>query len=83
MSTSMAGTWMSVVEGFGGFSVLNGVPHFSTLIPKQWQSYTFRLLFRDRLLRITVNNQDAEVVLESGLDLHVVLNDKEIELTAR
>jgi maltose phosphorylase len=81
--TSMAGTWMSVVEGFGGFSVLNGVPHFSTLIPKQWQSYTFRILFRDRLLRITVSNQDAEVVLESGLDLHVVLNDKEIELTAR
>ena len=35
--TSMAGTWMSVVEGFGGFSVLNGVPHFSTLLPKEWQ----------------------------------------------
>jgi len=81
--TSMAGTWMSVVEGFGGFSVLNGVPHFSTLLPKEWQSFSFRLLFRDRLLRITVSNQDAEVVLESGLDLQVVLNDKEIELTAR
>ena len=80
--TSMAGTWMSVVEGFGGFSVLNGVPHFSTVLPKEWQSFTFRLLFRDRLLRITVSNQDAEIVLESGLDLHVVLNDKEIELTA-
>jgi maltose phosphorylase len=81
--TSMAGTWMSVVEGFGGFSVLNGVPHFSTVLPKEWQSYTFRISFRGRLLRVTINKKDSEVVLESGLDIIVVLNDKEIDLTVR
>ena len=79
--TSMAGTWMSVVEGFGGFSVLNGVPHFSTVLPKEWKSYAFRILFRGRLLRVTVNKKDSNVLLESGSDLIVVLNDKEIGLT--
>jgi maltose phosphorylase len=32
--TSMAGTWMSIVEGFGGMRVKNNVLHFSPKIPK-------------------------------------------------
>jgi trehalose/maltose hydrolase-like predicted phosphorylase len=30
----MAGTWMSIVEGFGGMRVKNNVLHFSPKIPK-------------------------------------------------
>src|SRR5690606_23701580 len=41
--TSMAGTWMSVVKGFGGMRVKDGVLHFSPFIPDQWKSYSFRL----------------------------------------
>ena len=33
--TSMAGTWMSIVEGFGGMRIKEGLLHFSPKIPDQ------------------------------------------------
>ena len=35
--TSMAGTWMSIVEGFGGMRVKNNQLHFEPRIPVQWK----------------------------------------------
>ena len=37
--TSMAGTWMSIVEGFGGMRVKNDALHFTPRIPRQWEGY--------------------------------------------
>lgn len=50
--TSMAGTWMSLVKGFGGMRVREGTLHFKPFIPKQWKSYSFRLEFRGRVLKV-------------------------------
>ncbi len=36
--TSMAGTWMSVVKGFGGMRVNDGKIHLTPYIPDQWKS---------------------------------------------
>jgi maltose phosphorylase len=33
----MAGTWMSIVEGFGGMRVKDNQLHFSPKIPKEWK----------------------------------------------
>src|SRR5690606_40862930 len=44
--TSMAGSWMSIVEGFAGMKVRQGVLHFSPLLPDQWNSYSFFMHFR-------------------------------------
>ena len=52
--TSMAGTWMSVVKGFGGMRVRNGQLHINAFLPDKWKSYSFRLEFRDRVLKIKV-----------------------------
>ncbi|MBA4321917.1 MAG: family 65 glycosyl hydrolase, partial [Odoribacter sp.] len=38
--TSMAGSWLAIVEGFGGMRVLNGRLHLNPLIPVQWKSYS-------------------------------------------
>src|SRR5690606_14760903 len=35
--TSMAGTWMSIVKGFGGMRVRDGELHFDPFIPDQWK----------------------------------------------
>ncbi|PCJ81482.1 MAG: family 65 glycosyl hydrolase [Bacteroidetes bacterium] len=78
--TSMAGTWMSIVEGFGGFRVENGIPHFTTTIPVQWEEYSFRVRFRGRVLKVTVNKKETTVVLESGDPLQVSLNGSMIQL---
>jgi maltose phosphorylase len=54
--TSMAGTWMSIVEGFGGMRIKNGQLNFSPKIPKQWKSYSFKINFRGKILKVTVEH---------------------------
>jgi maltose phosphorylase len=78
--TSMAGTWMSVVEGFGGFSVVDDVPHFNPIIPSEWDSYSFKVHFRGRVLCVVVSSISTEVILESGEALNVMLNGDPIKL---
>jgi maltose phosphorylase len=76
--TSMAGTWMSVVKGFGGMRVKNNELHFTPFIPGQWSYYSFRIEFRDRVLKIKVSSKSVEAVLEHGEPLMVHINDKPI-----
>ena len=78
--TSMAGTWMSVVEGFGGFRVKDGVPHFATMLPSRWSSYAFKLQFRGRTLEVTVSAQGTAVHRLEGDPLAVVVNGDSIEI---
>ena len=44
--TSMAGTWLSIVEGFAGMRVKNGKLHFTPRLPKHWKSLSFKVMFR-------------------------------------
>ncbi len=44
--TSMAGTWLSVVEGFGGMRVKNNELHFDPKLPANWKSLSFKINFR-------------------------------------
>jgi maltose phosphorylase len=78
--TSMAGTWMSVVKGFGGMRIKNGTIHLHPFIPKQWKQYSFRLEFRGRVMKVKVSKEKTEVILESGEALEIVLNGNKIDL---
>ena len=62
--TSMAGTWMSIVEGFGGMRVLNNTLSFSPKIPKKWQSYSFKVNFRNQVITINVSKNGPHFELE-------------------
>ncbi len=73
--TSMAGTWMSVVKGFGGMRVKEGKLHFDPFIPEQWKSYSFRFEFRGRVIKVKVSKDGAETVLESGEPLQIFMKD--------
>lgn len=78
--TSMAGTWMSVVKGFGGMRVKNGALHFTPFIPDQWKSYSFRLEFRGRVIKVKVSREGTETILESGEPMEIFLNGKSQQL---
>ena len=78
--TSMAGTWMSVVKGFGGMRVKEGKLHFNPFIPDKWKSYSFRLEFRNRVIKLTVTKDGCETLLESGEPMEIVLKDEVIQL---
>ena len=44
--TSMAGTWLSIVEGFAGMRVKNDELHFTPRLPKHWKSLSFKVIFQ-------------------------------------
>lgn len=64
--TSMAGSWMSVVYGFGGIRIKDGELSISPVIPKKWESYAFHLYYRNTTLRITVTKDKCTVEAISG-----------------
>ncbi len=72
--TSMAGTWMSVVKGFGGMRVQDGMLHFSPYIPEHWSSYSFRIDFRGRVIKVNATKEKIETILESGEPIQIMLN---------
>ncbi len=53
--TSMAGTWMSIVHGFGGMRVADGRLTFSPLLPPTWKSFSFHVLFRGKTVLVKVD----------------------------
>lgn len=78
--TSMAGTWMSIVEGFGGMRVKNDQLHFTPQIPKEWKSYSFNVNFRNKILKVNVSHDGTEFNLEGNENLEVILNGKTHEV---
>ncbi|MES2559267.1 MAG: family 65 glycosyl hydrolase domain-containing protein [Bacteroidota bacterium] len=73
--TSMAGTWMSVVQGFGGMRVIEGKLHFAPMIPTKWESFAFNIRFRGRVVKVVINKQDMFIELLSGDKIDVVVNN--------
>ncbi|WP_445737847.1 glycoside hydrolase family 65 protein [Mariniflexile sp.] len=78
--TSMAGTWMSIVEGFGGMRVKNNRLSFTPKIPKQWESYSFKINFRNHILKVTVNQKQTTFELESDTELEINVDNKRVLL---
>ena len=50
--TSMAGTWLSIVEGFAGMRVKNGELHFTPRLPKHWKSLSCKVIFQGEIKEI-------------------------------
>jgi maltose phosphorylase len=79
--TSMAGTWMSIVEGFGGMRILEDKLSFSPRIPKQWKSYSFKVNFRNRILKVRVTENETTFDLEGTNEMSIRVNGKRVVLT--
>ena len=76
--TSMAGTWMSIVEGFGGMRVKDNTLHFEPKIPKEWEGYSFKINFRNQILKVAVNHKETSFSLEGTKEISVFVKGNEI-----
>jgi maltose phosphorylase len=76
--TSMAGTWMSIVEGFGGMRVKNDTLHFNPKIPNEWKGYSFKVNFRNQIIKVSVNHSQTNFSLEGENAITVFVNGKEV-----
>jgi maltose phosphorylase len=78
--TSMAGTWMSIVEGFGGMRVVNGQLVLDPMRPKEWNSYSFKVRFRGNLLNVRVSEEGVGVINEEGENISIFIKDDEYKI---
>ena len=78
--TSMAGTWLALVEGFGGMRVRDGVLTFAPALPAAWRSLAFRVRFRGRVLSVRAAHDRVEVACE-GAPLTIRIGDCECILS--
>ena len=76
--TSMAGTWMSIVEGFGGLRIVNDRIHFTPRIPNQWKAYSFKVNFRDRILTINVTAKGTSFAVNGNKEICINVNGENI-----
>lgn len=80
--TSMAGTWMAVVKGFGGMSIKDDGLYFSPFIPQNWQSYAFKIRFRGNILEVKVAQHKTEIRNHSDMAISMKVHNKEYTVAA-
>ncbi|MEO6978626.1 MAG: glycosyl hydrolase family 65 protein, partial [Mucilaginibacter sp.] len=78
--TSMAGTWMAVVEGFGGMRVKGGKLSFDPFLPEKWKSFSFNIGFRGTILKITISKNTTRIEHLSGPETKVFVGQHEMDV---
>ncbi len=69
--TSMAGTWMSIVYGFGGMRIKDDMLSLNPCIPNVWSKYSFRINFRGHLIKVSVENNIVAIEQQNGSEFNV------------
>lgn len=80
--TSMAGTWMTIVEGFAGMRVRNGKLSFQPLLPNQWKSYSFKINFRGAALLVTIDRQGTKIANSGTSEAEVLFDGESFRIDA-
>ena len=79
--TSMAGTWMSIVEGFGGMRVVNDKLSFEPKIPEQWEGFSFKVNFRNQIVKVKACKDQTHFELEGNQDLEILVNGNAVTIS--
>ena len=74
--TSMAGTWMSIVEGFAGMRVKENVLSFRPALPKAWEKIAFKINFRDSIYTISIGQGEFQCQVEGEKETTLQINGK-------
>lgn len=75
--TSMAATWMNIVYGFGGMRSDGALLSFNPSLPAKWKSYSFKIIYRDSILCVTVKSNSVRFRTITGQPVTILLYDKE------
>jgi len=78
--TSMAGTWMAVVEGFGGKRVVDGILELNPQIPGKWKSFAFKVLWRGSQLKVNAQAGKVTISNETAVDAAIKVYGKEVSV---
>ncbi|MCK6610635.1 MAG: family 65 glycosyl hydrolase domain-containing protein [Bacteroidia bacterium] len=78
--TSMAGTWMAVVMGFGGLRIEKDLLSFAPMVPSKWKGFSFRVHYRGANILVRATEQGVSLSLEDKPQLRCKVYGKEVTL---
>ena len=78
--TSMGGTWMSFVMGFGGMRAGNNQLVLNPFLPGKWKSYQFRLNYRGAHLILKKEKEKLTVMNDSPVAVSLLIWGKKTTL---
>ena len=82
--TSMAGTWLAIVKGYGGMTFINDQLSLSPVLPEQWKSLSFRIVYRGAILKVTMSDIEGTSIENlSDQDAELMLYDKTVQVQAK
>ncbi len=79
--TSMAGTLLSVYEGFGGISVKTNKLNINPSLPDNWKRLEFDITFRELPLKISVKKKKVTIFNKTSGKAIIKLNGKKTVLS--
>jgi len=81
---SAGGTWQILVNGFGGLRILGGRVTLNPWLPRDWDGIRFRLRWRGRPIRVTVDRDHVEVLLggPDGGTEEIEVSGRSVRMTA-
>lgn len=79
--TSMTGSWLAIVQGFAQMKTANETLSFAPFLPSTWTNYAFHVNYRDRLIYVTVDQNNVRIELISGTELPLTLYGNKMVLT--
>ncbi len=79
--TSMSGTWMAIVIGFGGLRSSKTMLELAPSLPDQWNGYTFKVLQGNTVLKTDVNRQVVRLENQGPESICIQLYGEKISLS--
>lgn len=80
-TTSIAAAWMNIVYGFGGVRTDADSLILAPIIPEKWRHYTFNITYKQRLIQLSVTQNNVRLQLLEGKPLSIMLYQKSTMLT--
>lgn len=80
--TSMAGTWLTIVRGFGGMRVKDDKLYFKPQIPDKWNAFAFNILFRENQLNIRVERNKTIIHNIKGENIDLFINNTLVHIAS-
>lgn len=65
-TANMAGTFLTIVYGFGGLRLKEQGISLWPMLPDKWEQYSFNFLFENSRIKVVVSRHECEVILEKG-----------------
>jgi alpha,alpha-trehalose phosphorylase len=64
--TSLAGTWLNIVCGFGGLCIADDCVQLSPKLPTAWKGLTFKFTYRGELMQVSATHERVEMQVLEG-----------------